>query len=109
MFKHFQTIVTGDDKAVKNGKPAPDIYIEAARRLGVHPSECLVFEDAMTGVKSGNAAGCQVVAIPDPRMDKAVFSPMADAVLESLWHFDGEMWGIQLNMADCKNRIVSGV
>jgi len=57
LFEHIDVIVTGDDPAVKNGKPAPDIYLEAARRLGVDPAECLVFEDALSGVKSGKAAG----------------------------------------------------
>uniref|UniRef100_A0A7S2IKA7 Riboflavin kinase n=1 Tax=Helicotheca tamesis TaxID=374047 RepID=A0A7S2IKA7_9STRA len=105
MFKHIPIIVAGDDEAVKNGKPAPDIYVEAARRLGVHPSECLVFEDGVPGAKSGSAAGCQVIAVPDPRMDKSVFHAIADVVLDDLWHFNGERWGLELNMADVKNQL----
>lgn len=43
----MSTIVCGDDEELENGKPAPDIYRLAAKRLGVDPSKCLVFEDAM--------------------------------------------------------------
>jgi len=43
----MSTVVCGDDPELKNGKPAPDIYLLAAQRLGVNPRECLVFEDAM--------------------------------------------------------------
>ena len=91
--------MTGDDPSVKNGKPAPDIYIEAARRLDVHPSECLVFEDAVAGAKAGMAAGCLVVAVPDPRMDKSLFDGHADIVLDSMWEFNGEeICGVDVNM-----------
>lgn len=98
MFRHIKTIVAGDDPAIKNGKPAPDMYLEAAKRLGVDPSECLVFEDSMSGVKSGKAAGCLVVAIPDPRMDKDIFEAEANVVLGDLTQFDGRIWCIDINM-----------
>lgn len=87
LFQKIQIIVTGDDPAVENGKPAPDIYIEAARRLNVEPSDCIVFEDGMTGVKAGKAAGCFVVAVPDARStdeEKEKFAQVADIVLEDL-------------------------
>ena len=100
IFRHMKAIVAGDDAAIKNGKPAPDMYLEAASRLGVHPSECLVFEDALSGVKSGKAAGCIVIAVPDPRMDKNIFEKEADSVLENLMQFDGEPWGININMKE---------
>ena len=54
-------MVTADD--VVNGKPAPDGYRLAARRLGVDPSACLVFEDAPAGIAAGRAAGCQVIGL----------------------------------------------
>ena len=106
LFEHIDEIVTGDDPSVQNGKPAPDIYVEAARRLGVDPSECLVFEDALSGVKSGKAAGCQVVAVPDPRFSDSerekVFENegKADVVLTSLWEFDGRQFGMDFDMSE---------
>ena len=57
----FQTIVTADD--VANGKPAPDIFLEAARRLGVEPSTCLVFEDADLGLQAAAAAGMPAIDV----------------------------------------------
>mmetsp|Transcript_11869 Transcript_11869/g.25694 ORF Transcript_11869/g.25694 Transcript_11869/m.25694 type:complete len:271 (+) Transcript_11869:89-901(+) len=100
MFECFQEIVTGDDPNVKNGKPAPDIYLEAAKRLGVHPSECLVFEDALHGAQSGKLAGCRVVAVPDPRIEKQLFTSVADEIIGDMWQFSGKRWGIPLEMAE---------
>lgn len=57
----FPIIVRGDQ--VAQGKPAPDVFIEAARRLGVQASECVVFEDAPMGVVAAQAAGMRVVAL----------------------------------------------
>ena len=50
---------------VKAGKPEPDIYLEAAKRLSVSPSECLVFEDIPAGIIAGKRAGMQVIAVED--------------------------------------------
>ncbi len=49
-----------------NGKPAPDPYLEAARRLGVDPRRCLAFEDTPTGIEAATAAGMQTVLVPRP-------------------------------------------
>ncbi len=54
-------LVTADD--VEHGKPAPDPYLEAARRLGVAPTDCLVVEDAPAGLASARAAGCRTLAV----------------------------------------------
>ena len=86
----MSAIVAGDHPAVQHGKPAPDIYIEASRQLKVKPSECIVFEDALSGVRAGKAAGCYVVAVPDARFsaaEKQVFAAEADLVLDSLADF----------------------
>lgn len=60
---YFDAVVTGED--VTNGKPAPDIFLRAAERLGLPPSDCAVFEDALTGIRAAHAAGCRPVMIPD--------------------------------------------
>lgn len=60
---YFDTIVSGLD--VARVKPAPDIFLEAARRLGVDPAECAVLEDAEKGVIAADAAGMRCVAVPN--------------------------------------------
>lgn len=59
----FDTVLCGGE--VARGKPAPDIFLEAARRLGCAPQDCYVFEDGVNGVRAGLAAGCATVMIPD--------------------------------------------
>ena len=56
-------IITGD--MIENGKPAPDIYLLAAERLGVDPSECIGVEDSLNGVRAIHSAGMRAVMIPD--------------------------------------------
>jgi pseudouridine-5'-monophosphatase len=70
-FARFAAIVTGDDPRVRQGKPAPDIFLRAAEDLEVAPGDCVVFEDAPAGVEAALAAGMRVIAIPDPAMDRA--------------------------------------
>jgi HAD superfamily hydrolase (TIGR01509 family) len=60
----FTTIVTGDQ--VKRGKPAPDVYLEAARRLQIAPALCVAIEDSGPGLAAARAAGMKTVAIPHP-------------------------------------------
>ncbi len=57
----FHSIITGLD--VENKKPFPDIYIKAANSLGLDTAECLVVEDAVSGIKAGKAAGCRCLAV----------------------------------------------
>ena len=63
MMGYFDTIVTGD--MIEHGKPAPDIYLLAAERLGVDPTECVGVEDSPNGVRSIHAAGMRAVMIPE--------------------------------------------
>ena len=58
---YFQTIL--DDSFVKKGKPDPEIYLKSAAALGLDPGNCVVFEDSLSGVKAGKAAGCKVVGL----------------------------------------------
>lgn len=60
----FDEVICCED--VSLGKPAPDIYLHAARVLGVDPAKCLVFEDAPVGIEAGRKAGMQVVEVPMP-------------------------------------------
>lgn len=59
----FKIVVTPLDVAPGRGKPHPDMFLEAARRMGVAPERCLVFEDAEPGIRAARAAGMQVVQV----------------------------------------------
>ncbi len=61
--EYFDAIVGGGD--VKNGKPAPDVFLRAAELIGAAPKNCFVFEDATNGIKAGYAAGMKCIGIPD--------------------------------------------
>jgi HAD superfamily hydrolase (TIGR01509 family) len=58
--------VTVSSEEVARGKPAPDVYLEAARRLGIDPARCVAIEDSHNGIRSAKAAGMRVVAVPNP-------------------------------------------
>ena len=76
---------TVSSEEVARGKPAPDVYLEAARRLGVEPECCTAVEDSHAGIRSAKSAGMRVVAIPNasyPPDDEAL--ELADAVVGSL-------------------------
>jgi len=92
-FSQFAQIVRGDDPELKEGKPAPDIFLLAANRVGVDPAECLVFEDAPTGTEAALAAGMSVVVVPDPNMDHCHYKN-ASQIISSLKDFDPEYWGL---------------
>lgn len=63
LMDYFDSIVTGCD--VEKGKPAPDVYLEAAKRCGTDPVKCLVFEDIVPGILAGKSAGMKVCAVED--------------------------------------------
>ena len=77
--------VVVSSQEVARGKPAPDVYLEAARRLGVDPRLCAAVEDSHNGIRSAKAAGMRVVAIPNPHFppDEDALG-QADVVLRSI-------------------------
>lgn len=92
-YQIFQTIVKGDDPAIRHGKPAPDLFLEAAYRMGAAPTQCLVFEDAPAGMMAAKNAGMAVIVVPDPNMDHNAY-PQADQILNNLGEFKPEDWGL---------------
>ena len=81
--QRFTATVSSEE--VARGKPAPDVYVEAARRLGVDPHACAAVEDSHGGIRSAKAAGMRVIAIPNPTYppdDEAL--ALADVTLQSL-------------------------
>ena len=87
---YFEVTVSSEE--VERGKPAPDVYLEAAHRLGVEPSHSAAIEDSANGIRSAHAAGMHVVAIPN-----RAFPPpgdvlaLANVVLESIKEFDPDV------------------
>jgi sugar-phosphatase len=77
---HPSVLVDGDD--VAEGKPSPEGYLEAARLLGVRPTDCLVVEDAPAGVRAGKAAGMTVMGITSTHREDDLIE--ADEVVSSL-------------------------
>ena len=83
----FASITTGDE--IENGKPAPDIFLLAAERMGVDPARCAVIEDSHNGVRSGHAAGAQVFMVPDMVPPTSEIEGMCAAILENLHELPG--------------------
>jgi HAD superfamily hydrolase (TIGR01509 family) len=76
--------VTVSSEEVARGKPAPDVYLEAARRLGVEPDRTAAIEDSSNGIRSAHAAGMRVLALPNPHYPPAPDAlALADVVLAS--------------------------
>lgn len=82
ILEYFDAIATRDD--VRNGKPDPEIFLVAAQRLGLDPSDCYVFEDSFNGVRAGHAAGCFTVMVPDLKQPDETLTGQYDACCESL-------------------------
>ena len=84
--------VTVSSEEVPRGKPAPDVYLEAARRLGVAPARCAAVEDSASGIRAAHAAGMRVIAYPNRHYPPAADAlALADVVLESLASLDEEL------------------
>ena len=86
----FRTTVSSEE--VGSGKPAPDVYLEAARRLGTDPSRVAAVEDSHNGIRSARAAGMRVIAVPNPTYppDPAALAE-ADVVLGSIGELTPEL------------------
>jgi HAD superfamily hydrolase (TIGR01509 family) len=83
----FEHVVGGD--MVQHGKPAPDIYLLAASKLGVDPADCVVLEDSEPGARAGLGAGATVLLIPDMKPPSDALAALVHAVLPSLDHAMG--------------------
>ena len=81
--RFFEVAVSSEE--VPRGKPAPDVFLEAARRLGVAPERCAAIEDSANGIRAAHAAEMRVVAIPNRRYPPAADAvALADVVLDSI-------------------------
>ncbi|XP_059437610.1 bifunctional riboflavin kinase/FMN phosphatase [Corylus avellana] len=87
----FSVIIGGDE--VTSGKPSPEIFLEAAKKLNVEPSACLVIEDSIPGVTAGRAAEMEVVAVPSIPKQSHLYTS-ADEVINSLLDLRPEKWGL---------------
>ena len=85
----FDAVLTGEDE--EHGKPAPDVYLAAARALGVRPERCLAIEDSINGVRAAKAAGMVAIAVPPPETRDGDAGG-ADLILGSLDELDDRIW-----------------
>ena len=81
-FSAFSAVISGDHPEVRALKPAPDIFLAAARAIAGPPARCLVLEDSPAGVVAARAAGMSVIAIPDPALPDERFAS-ADLIVRS--------------------------
>jgi HAD superfamily hydrolase (TIGR01509 family) len=89
----FDEVVTGD--MVSNGKPAPDIFIEAAKKLGASPADCLVVEDSTNGVRAAKAAGMYCVGYQNPTSGNQDLSA-ADMIISTFDAINGDLEWLKL-------------
>ena len=79
----FRATVSSEE--VPRGKPSPDVYLEAARRLGAEPTRCAAVEDSENGIHSAKAAGMRTIAVPNPQYPPADHAlDAADVILETI-------------------------
>lgn len=82
LIKHFSVVVTGSD--IEHPKPAPDIYLLAAKQLGVDPCDCLVLEDSEPGVRAALAAGMTPIQVPDMKQPSSEVRALGHRIVGSL-------------------------
>ena len=99
----FDAVVTADD--VPRPKPAPDVYLEACRRLGVAPSMAVALEDSAVGISAARVAGLTVIAVPESEI---VDVSAADHVAASLVELCGEQYGPVSGRSRCRHADIDG-
>lgn len=85
LLHRFDHLTCGDQ--VENGKPAPDIFLRTAAKMGVPPENCVVLEDSLAGLQGARAAGMMPVLIPDLTTPCAEMKALAEVMLPSLTEF----------------------
>lgn len=83
---YFKVIYSAEHET--HGKPHPGVFISTAKRLKVEPRQCLVFEDAPSGVLAAKAAHMKCIAVPEPEVKDHPFIQTADIIIDSLEEFD---------------------
>lgn len=86
---YFSAVVSGEE--VRNGKPAPDIFLCAAERIGCEADACFVFEDSENGIKAGHAAGCMTVMVPDLMEPSSGIAPYCMKICSDLLQAEKEI------------------
>lgn len=82
ILQYFEDLVGGDD--IIHGKPFPDIFLEAAKRIDANPKNCIVFEDSINGIKAAYSAGMKPIMIPDLVRPTDEILPMIYRLFDSL-------------------------
>ena len=82
LYDFFDAIITGDD--APRGKPAPDIFLNAAKALDTDPAACLVIEDSYNGIRAAHAAGMRAVMVPDIKPPTAEMESLAERICRDL-------------------------
>jgi HAD superfamily hydrolase (TIGR01509 family) len=87
--RHFDVIVTAED--VRRGKPDPEVYVRAARGLGLPPGGCVVFEDSLVGVRAARTAGMRVIGVTSAHTDRELEAAGAERAIAD---FEGVAWPV---------------
>lgn len=86
LYKYFDVVVSSEDPEIKEGKPAPDVYLVVSKRLNLKPEECVAVEDSKYGVESAKSAGMKCIAIP-----YIISKPLPDSFLKADLLFEDGM------------------
>lgn len=81
--KYFDALIGGD--MITNGKPAPDIFLKAAEKIGVTPENCYVFEDSPNGIRGAKAANCVAIMIPDQVKPSPEMRELSDGIFDDMY------------------------